>query len=565
VLVNSLGGLNLKSPNFYFFPLFALVISENLIAATWNVDPYHEGALFPTAVGIADGLAPFRGVSQQYGFLGPLLVSLLLRVFGNYLIVERLFGFTLVLAIATVFYFNLRTWATKLNSKFITLLWLSISPIWSWPFGNNALSGGYWPNHLGILMVLLGLLLLQRSKLSAFPAGFLVLLSSQARVEFIFVWIFMTAAIFLKEKERRIYWSAGSSVSIILIYEYLSVNEAVREWFRQTALVWTMSPPDVPKINVNFFLFNAINFFGVAIIGYLLLACAVFLEKKFNNLWIKFLVNLAFILCLLTIPHFIHFQLKFGNYDFIATFKYILANTLFSYINLTMAISLFCVTYLITKHRHLVFEKFASQNSNLLMLFSASIGLLSLFHNFNPDYSQMIWPVFGLLLVAIFSNFQILPLFSTYKVVFPTLVLTLALASSFAFFSHSSHQVHPYETQMLKWLYGNSTAQVKSLDNSFDLIAKNSGKRQLRMICQTGLFSVNKSGFLGSDKWTWNQQPPEMISNRLDHLKVGNTVLACHLNSEDASRIDVLLTQKILEVVDKNPSFTLYRVAKAFG
>ena len=563
--MNLSGRLNLNSQNFYLNSFFALAIFENLIAATWNVDPYHEGALFPTAVGLADGLAPFRGVSQQYGFLGPLLVSLLLRVFGNYLIVERLFGFTLILAIAAAFYFNLRTWTSKLNSKLITLLWLSISPIWSWPFGNNALSGGYWPNHLGILMVLLGLFFLQRSKLSASVAGFLVLLSSQARVEFIFVWLFMTAAVYLKEKEKRIYWSAGSFVSIILVYEYLYLNEAVKEWLRQTFLVWTMNPPDVPEINFNFFLFNAINFIGVAMIGYLLLVSAVFFEKKFNNLWISVTVNSCFIVILLTIPHFLHFQLKFRNYDFITTVKYIFSNTLFSYINLTIALSLISFAYLIAKQRRLFFEKFSPKNSNLLILFSASIGLLSLFHNFNPDYSQMIWPVFGLLLVAILTNFHIFSAFSAYKVVIPTLVLNLILVSSFTFFSHLSHQVHSYKTQMLKGLYGNSTAQVKSLDNSFDLISKSSGKRQLRMVCQTGLFSVNRSGFLGSDKWTWNQQPPEMISHRLDHLKVGNTVLACHLDSEDASRIDVLLRQKKLEVVDKNPSFTLYRVTKAFG
>ena len=106
--MNLWGRLNLKSQNFYLTPLFAVAIFENLIAATWNVDPYHEGALFPTAVGLAEGLAPFREINQQYGFLGPLVVSLPLHLFGNYLIVQRLFGFFLTILIALLFFSYLR-------------------------------------------------------------------------------------------------------------------------------------------------------------------------------------------------------------------------------------------------------------------------------------------------------------------------------------------------------------------------------------------------------------------------------------------------------------------------
>jgi len=35
--------------------LLAIPIVMLVIASRWNVDPYHEGAIFPTAVGIAQG------------------------------------------------------------------------------------------------------------------------------------------------------------------------------------------------------------------------------------------------------------------------------------------------------------------------------------------------------------------------------------------------------------------------------------------------------------------------------------------------------------------------------
>jgi len=562
--MNSLGRLNLKSQQFYIILLFLLAIAENIIAATWNVDPYHEGALFPTAVGLADGLAPFRGVSQQYGFLGPLLVSLLLRVFGNYLIVERLFGATLIISIAIVLYFNLRALATRTVAIWITLLWFSISPIWGWPVGYKALSGGYWPNHLGIFMVLLGILLIQKSKASAFLGGGLVLLASQARVEFIFVWLFMTIAIFLKEKEKRFYWAAGSFFAVISVCEYLVRNRAIKEWFDQTILVWTMNPPDVPQININFFIFNAINFLGVVAVGCLVLTCSMFFEKRINNFALFLTADVVLIWSLLNIPNLINFQIKFGNYDFAATVKYVFANTLFSYINVSITICFLATIYLLMRKKDAVVKHLFAKNSSLLLLFSASLGLLSLFHNFNPDYSQMVWPVFSLFLVAIVTTFQISPLISKYNAALPLLAVGLIFVTSISFFSHLVAQSHTYKTPMLKGLYGNSKEQVRNLDNSFNIIQRGTEKGRMRMVCQTGLFSINGSGFLGSDKWTWNQQPAEMISYRLEHLGTGETVLACHLNSSDSTRIQFLLSKRNITVVDKSPSFTLYRVVKAF-
>ena len=65
-----------------------LVIIENSIAVFWNVDPYHEGALYPTAIGMAGGKALFSEVSQQYEFINPLINSWFLRIFRNYLLRE---------------------------------------------------------------------------------------------------------------------------------------------------------------------------------------------------------------------------------------------------------------------------------------------------------------------------------------------------------------------------------------------------------------------------------------------------------------------------------------------
>jgi hypothetical protein len=560
-----LSPLQAKFPHFYILPLFVAAILENLIASTWNVDPYHEGALFPTAVGLAEGLSPFREISQQYGFLGPLIVSIPLRVFGNYLIVERLFGLLLILLIALITYLNLKKYTSNLTSGLIALLWLTISPIWSWPFESTALSGGYWPNHLGIFLVLTALYLYSKSGIAALVAGFLVLLSSQARTEFIFVWLFMSISIFIKEKEKRLFWAIGSFFSAVLIYCYLAANQSINDWFQQTFVVWTMNPPGVPEININFFIFNFVNFFGVSVIGLTLCLSAFFFSKNLKSFGLAVLAQTLLIVGFLLIPNRLKFDLKIGNYNFIESVRYSFRNTLFAYINFSMIVGAILLLLLYLKYRKDMTSKIEKANPALFILLSATFGILSLFHNFNPDYTQMIWPIFGLLIVILVPLSRFLDLSVFKEKTFRVFVIGLLLASHGTFVYHATSQKFPYQTQMLSGLYGNSPNQVRNLDASFKVLSDKVTPGKMLMVCQSGLLSTNEKGFLGSDKWTWNQQPSEMITGRLNNLEIGSTILACYLNSEDSERIKILIKSKKIEVLNENNNFTLYRVVKSIS
>lgn len=552
-----------KSPSFFLKPLLVLVVFKNLVAATWNVDPYHEGALFPTAVGLAEDRSPFSDISQQYGFLGPLLVSLPLRAFGNYLLIQRLFGFVLILFIGFLFYLNLKALTTPLISKYLVLFWLSISPVWSWPIQNHALSGGYWPNHLGIALVLLGLVLIAKTRFAVFIAGFLIFLSSQARMEFYFVWVFITIAIFFKEKRKRLFWIAGSISATALIFAYLAINNSQRDWLQQTLLVWTMDAPDLPVIGLSFFLYNLINFLGVTFVGCILVLSSYLFATRISNLWLAISAQLLVIILFLTLSTKISLRLMIGNYDVISSIKYSLTNTLFSYINLSMVIGFAMAFLILFKDPKHLLNKLKLAESHRVVLLFASLGLLSLFHNFNPDYTQMVWPVFALLAVDLQKSIS-LPFI---KYVTPKLCAVFSagmiLASSFVFFSHANDQTHEYESPFLKGIYGDSSVNVQMLDKSLSLISKNVQKNRMLMVCRTGLLTVNLGGYLGSDKWTWNQQPADMIRNRIKSLDPGHTILACNLNEMDSARIQSLLGSNHIEIVEKNTSFTLYKVVKS--
>jgi hypothetical protein len=144
------------------------------------------------------------------------------------------------------------------------------------------------------------------------------------------------------------------------------------------------------------------------------------------------------------------------------------------------------------------------------------------------------------------------------------LALSLIFSSSTAFIFHALNQIHPYRTEMLRGLYGQSDKQVQDLDRSYKLIEDNISKRKMLMVCNTGLLSVSHQGYLGSDKWSWNLQPAVMISNRLDRLEINSTILACHLNNQDSTDLFELERLSVLSIIDKNNYFTLYRVIKSW-
>lgn len=556
--------MRLNSLDFYVALLLGVVVIENLVASLWNVDPYHEGAIFATAVGMSDGLSVFREINQQYGFLGPLLVSCLLRIFGNYLIVERLFGFTLITTIAFLFFLNLRRITSKTASQLIAISWLAISPIWSWPFGYSALSGGYWPNHLGVALVLISLLLLQKSNGFILLAGFFVFVSSQARVEFIFVWFFMTLAILLSKKVGRAYWLGGNLLGVVFIYLYLRNNLSTQDWFNQTMRVWTLDPPDVPEVSLNFFIFNFINFAGVSVIGLILFLTAAYFSTFFKTFWAAVIAESTLILILLFVPSVIKLNFFIGNYDVFSAGRYFFANTLFSYVNISMLVIFVSILFFVRERWGRIYQEVVRGNPSLLILTGASFGLLGLFHNFNPDYTQMVWPIFALLFIKLHKvqpHFLFKFIRSKSLVV---LALSLIFSSSTTFISHALDQIHPYRTEMLMGLYGQSDKQVQELDRSYKLIEDNVSKGNMLMVCNTGLLSVSDQGYLGSDKWSWNLQPAVMISNRLDRLEIDSTILACHLNNQDRSDLSKLESLSVLSVIDKNNYFTLYQVAKSW-
>ena len=557
--------VRLNKTNFLIHPLIFLAGAQQFIASTWNVDPYHEGALFPTAVGIAEGRSVFAEVSQQYGFLGPLFVSLPLEIFGNYLVVQRIFGALLMILIAWLMYLNLRSLVTPLTAKYFVILWLGISPIWSWPFSTSALSGGYWPNHLGVALTLFScfVILKYKTNLVYFIAGLTMFLSSQSRAEFYFVWLFVTIAIIIRPDTKRLSWLAGSLLSIVLIGIYLFVNNSTKDWYEQTLKVWTLDPPGVPIIGPNFFIFNIVNFLGVTCVGFLIIAISYMLQVKYRAPQALVLATMVTgLVSVLLLHDLVNTSLYFRSYSFDDLINFLIKNSLFSYVNVTIILLAVILLLQFYKFRLSIIKRISMARLPSVIFGFASIGSLSLFHNFNPDYSHMVWPIFALALVSAIGllNSQISQTFPL--AVFKLVTLSLFSVSIITFLTHFNEQRYAYQAPLLKGLYGNSQEQVASIDSALKLVSENVVAGQMLMNCQTGLLTVNERGFLGSDKWTWNQQPYEMLSGRVSKMPIGHSLLACNLDYRDEKIIEQFLDTNVLTLLYSDSTFSIYKRVK---
>ena len=557
--------VRLNKTNFLIHPLIFLAGAQQFIASTWNVDPYHEGALFPTAVGIAEGRSVFAEVSQQYGFLGPLFVSLPLEIFGNYLVVQGIFGALLMILIEWLMYLNLRSLVTHLTAKYFVILWLGISPIWSWPFSTSALSGGYWPNHLGVALTLFScfVILKYKTNLVYFIAGLTMFLSSQSRAEFYFVWLFVTIAIIIRPDTKRLSWLAGSLLSIVLIGIYLFVNNSTKDWYEQTLKVWTLDPPGVPIIGPNFIIFNVVNFLGVTCVGFLIIAISYMLQVKYRAPQALVLATMVTgLVSVLLLHDLVNTNLYFRSYSFDDLINFLIKNSLFSYVNVTIILLAVILLLQFYKFRLSIIKRISTARLPSVIFGFASIGSLSLFHNFNPDYSHMVWPIFALALVSAIGhlNAQISQNFPL--AVFKLVTLSLFSVSIIAFLTHFNEQRYAYQAPILKGLYGNSQEQVASIDSALKLVSENVVAGQMLMNCQTGLLTVNERGFLGSDKWTWNQQPYEMLSGRVSKMPIGHSLLACNLDYRDEKIIEQFLDTNVLTLLYSDSTFSIYKRVK---
>jgi 4-amino-4-deoxy-L-arabinose transferase-like glycosyltransferase len=142
---------------FWMLAGFVLLILTMIIptALRVGVDPYHEGAIFPSAVGMAQGLHIFSEVNNQYGFIYALIQAPLLYLFGNYLLVARIVGGVVFFLTVIFAYLLIRQVWGRQTSFLVAISCVALNPSWSYFSAQTLNAFGAWINQYGVMLTII--------------------------------------------------------------------------------------------------------------------------------------------------------------------------------------------------------------------------------------------------------------------------------------------------------------------------------------------------------------------------------------------------------------------------
>lgn len=528
-----------------------------------GVDPYHEGALYPSAVGIAQGLNIFSEVNNQYGFMYGIIQAPFVYFFGSHLIIQRIVGVLVFILNALLFYRIVRP---KLNLKisFLSVLLLcAINPSWSYLSGDTL--GGYsiWVNQYGLIFTLLSILIYFKSVSNSSHSHRLILISSFVsfcgsfvRLEFAAVWVLQLIFLVLVGKHKRglvkdyVVWIGGGTLAFGLGVSFLFLTGGLSEAIEQLVTVWFSAPPNGAHLGMG----NILTLVSSCILFiHLVVSVNFVLRFRYCVIWVSLVVlgNLYIArFALQYLPDFEILGKKVGPYLFTS-----LDGLLLNYSS-----SLFLLILAIFFHKIRARNLGMNLESDFLVV--TSLGLMAQLHNVNAAYIYMLNPIF---LACVLIYFQ-QPQFSILKSKITRPILTTLCALILVSLANGlfllTKATYSYQTPVLKGMKSESEVVRNEMDAKFLLLKNSISGRNLFMDCPYGLYSVSEFGLITADKWTWNEIPENWRLASLSKAKPGQFILHCGGGSNQTSQYAKWESSGMIERVDELPNFRLYKVLK---
>jgi hypothetical protein len=556
-----------------------VIVLQVLVSSRWNVDPYHEGALFPSSVGMAQGKVIFRDVNNQYGSLVAIFNAPFHFLFGNYLFVSRLVSAATFLLTAYLTFVLLRVYLTRTQAHAISLFWLVLSPTWAWFPGHDSMTPVAWPNHFAVMLSLVSFILLRRltsgrlrfSRQTAFISGSAAFFVTQARFELYALWIIQLVTILMFVRKRSIdknvfrFWLLGSIVAATINFSYLALNSGVGDWFNQTIKVWFSNPPDLPAVNLNYFIFNFASFFMLLAILLLIIAFNWFFWRSSLPVWLSIPLVSAVIFLISEAPNFLPTLRVGDSFEFKSWSQHIFDMVLFSPINFVYTLGglllLFHALTILSSIRSPKVFKLKSDFDSVF-LGGMAFGFLLLTHNFNAPYTGItIAPILGYLASALqLDKFRLKSFGKTLSGQVRNLFIAFSLVSSCLFVFNLTQQTSQFQTPMLKGITTFDPDYRDFVDDRFTAIATHTKPNRMWMMCNTGLYTVSLDGYMGADEWSWNQQPELWMQDRPLRAVSGDSLVTCQLSEGEKERVMQLGQEKRLVPVYLLGDFVIYQV-----
>ena len=537
---------------------FLLSASIITFAVRVGVDPYHEGALFPSAVGVAQGLHIFSEVNNQYGFMYAFFQAPFLYLFGNYLIVTRIIGALIVLVSAGFCFLMVsKLWGRKIG-LFTALICVGINPSWSYLSHQNLNGFGAWINQYGVFLVITSTFMvlseLDRPKSRKYLiliAGGISLLSTFVRLEFALVWVIQTIFLFsafrrgLLSRKNFEFWTIGGSLVGILSITYLVSIGSFPDFLNQLVFVWFDSPPNSAHLG-----FGNLFTFVTSVSLFIFNLGAVHLLSRFRKSWIWIVTFMTITLILISksleAASGITFAGKLlGPYLLTALDGY--------FLNFSSVLVLLLITFTLLSFRRVS----KSYTLSTLFLQLTSIGLLAQLHNVNSAYIFMFNPILISWFMYWLHNHKIR--YSKFLISLKNTMISMVVFSLLLGLSLEFKPSYSFHSPILAGMADYSVETRDSIDRKFELLDKYTGVGEVYFDCPNGLFAVSQNGLYAADKWTWNEIPKAWVIQSLAQSSKGDFLLQCGGGVEEISRYEEMLKNKKIRVLGELPNFNLYQ------
>ena len=562
-------GFNLKRIVRADWPLILIVLGFFLSllillsAVRIGVDPYHDGALYPSAVGISEGLTIFRDVNNQYGFMYALIQGLFIQIFGVFLLLERLVGTFVFILNAFLAFRVIRTKLSLRVSLFAILFLCAVNPSWSYLSGSSLGGFGSWINQYGITFSLLSVLLFFKGVRNSnytlvlfFISSFVSFCAAFVRLEFAAVWVLQFAFLLLSgiRKNRKlkesILWLSGGLSALSLGVLFLFLTGGFSDAFAQLVKVWFSTPPNSAHLGLG----NIVTLLSSCVLFIYMAASVIFLQRfKYSLLWASLAIIVNISILRLALPLISDFEI-FGK--MIGPYLAISVDSLF--LNYSSVLFLLILTFIFweirTRNLGVNFE------SGFLLL--TSLGLMTQLHNINASYIYMLNPVFLACILIYFHQEKPQVLNSIYIKPVITIMSILIVISLLNGLFLTSKTVYSYQTPMLKGLTSNDKAIRDEIDKKFMLLKNSVNGRNLFMDCPYGLYSVSDTGLITADKWTWNEIPEMWRLASLNKAKAGQFILRCGGGEDRATQYAKWEDSGVIASIGEVKDFQLYKILK---
>ena len=523
-----------------------------------GVDTYHDGAIFPSAVGMAQGLHLFSEVNNQYGFMYALIQTPFLYLFGNYLLVARIVGGIVFFLTLLVAYLLIRQVWGQQASFLVAMICVALNPSWSYLSIQTLNAFGAWINQYGVMLIIISIFLTLRELDKKIPRAWIFLLSGGialsstfVRPEFFLVWFLQTLFLFYSSKRGKfsdrnfVFWTAGSILAGVVSAGYLVITGSLADYFNQMIVVWFSSPPNSAHLGIG----NVFTF-ATSCLSFLFYFALIYYISRYR-LALVYTVSLTILVVYLlglVLPNVSEIEFlgkNVGPYLYTAFDGF-----LFNYSSAVVATLVLVSLFSIRSNR----ESFGFKT---LFLQVTSVGLLAQLHNVNSAYIVMFSPIF----VTWFMFWS-----NEYRQKYPTILIalrnsfislvtvSLVIGSSLVF-----KPIYEYNSYILKGMAEFSLEKRNDIDAKFELLDRYVEVGELYFDCPYGLFSVSQSGLYIADKWTWNEIPKKWLQQSIQKSNSGDFLLRCNGGLDGVITYDELKKSGVIKIVESFSDFELYQ------